>query len=44
MPLAHVMRSGVTPKAFAAKAAPTPEAGDHFVEDQEDAVPVADFA
>ena len=45
MPLAMEMMSGVTPKACAAKGLPRrPEAGNHFIEDQQDSVPVADLA
>ena len=44
-PLANVKMSGVTPKRCAAKAAPgAAEAGHHLVEDQQDAVAVAEFA
>ena len=45
MPLAIVIRSGVTPKLCAANAWPgAPEAGDHLVEHEQDAVRVADLA
>ena len=45
MPLAHVIRSGVTPKRSAANQWPEPaEAGDHLVEAEQDAVPVAQLA
>ena len=44
-PLANVIMSGVTPKVCAANArAGAPEAGDHLVEDQQQAVLVADRA